>query len=203
MPIWDTQTGKPALNLVTEPGAGFEAGGAAWSSDGRYLALVLGGTIKKVQFSRVQVWDMQTRQPVFQHSLQGNNYFASVTWQPGTNHLAVAADLQTGSAIQLWNIVTGKLLTSSPTSPGFMPGSLSWSPDGQDIVYGSYMGGRDSSLVVLNVTTGQRLYTFHPGSGAVSYVNGNWSPDGKYIASLEVRLPETMGQTVVLQVWIA
>lgn len=203
--VWNTRTGKPAYTLATEPGA--EVGkeeGAAWSSDGHYLAVTMVGILNnssQLPLSQVKVWNMQTRHLAFHQSLQ-NGSFAGVGWQPGTDNLAATMNLQKTAVLKLWNVLTGHLLTSYSGSAPIL-GPLSWSPDGHSIVYGTNEESFTASLVVLNAMTGQHLYTYRaPDSWLLLYLAGNWSPNGKYIASLETG-SKGMSTTSAIQIWTA
>ena len=207
--VWSPQTGKLAFTLATKPD--YFMGAVSWSPDGQYIAV---NTAKWNASTReIDVWSMKTHQVMFQQS--GN--LEGLSWQPGTDNLA-AAIVTPGSnsslpgtptptygmtVLKIWNVTTKQLLKSFPGVEG-----ISWSPDGQEFVY-SNVGGAPSqaaSVTILDVNSGQKVYTFQVSDPAAQMVNmgAAWSPGGRYIVSAEsIQSPPAGEQSYVVKVWEA
>jgi len=224
--VWNTQTCDLAYTLATEPGFKM-GGGVSWSSDGQYVAANMGKW--NGQYSQVSVWNLQTRQVVFQQSVDSNQGFESCSWQPGTDNFAatliVVGSDSSGSGtptpagtptptptpnslvLKIWDVKTGQLLKSYP---GTFPGidELSWSPDGQQAVYSVDNFTTTASMIIMDINSGQQIYTYQVSDPTAQRVHlaGTWSPDGKYIAGVENVYPtlQVLGQTThIVKVWTA
>jgi WD40 repeat protein len=204
--VWNPQTGKLAFTLTTQPD--YFMGEVSWSPDGQYIAVKMAKWDATFQ---IVVWNVQTRQVVFQQS--GN--FEGLSWQPGTDNLATATILpgsnsslpgtpMNGSSIlNIWNVKTGQLLKSFPGV-----GGISWSPDGHEFVYANNSGAPSSkaSITILNVNTGQKVYVYQVSgnAGQAIRLDAVWSPDSKYIASVESIESSTFDkQSYRVKVWMA
>jgi WD40 repeat protein len=80
------------------------------------------------------------------------------------------------SSIKLWDVATGKEITSLKGHSGWVT-SVSFSPDGKTLASGSY----DKTIKLWNLATYQEITTFKGHSGFVYSVS--FSPDGKTLAS--------------------
>lgn len=218
--VWDAQTGDLAYTLATVPGLKMGSG-VSWSPDGQYIAANMGKW--GGEYCQVSVWNVQSRQMVFQQSVNSNQNFSISGWQPGTDNFAAGQIVpgsnssQSGSSgsgaptptpmpnswvMKLWNVKTGQLLKSYPGITYF-----SWSPDGQQAVYNA---SNFTSMVILDINSGQKVYTYHV-SDPGAQLSGTWSPNGKYIASIENMIELTNGQRAylanqgayIVKVWIA
>lgn len=201
--VWDSQTGHRAYTLATQPGWGF--GAIAWSSDGQYIAASSWKWAGNIE--QLDVWSATTHQIVFQQS--GNQLYDSVSWQPGSDNLASALltnNAAESAGLHIWNVTTRQLLKTIPGVDG-----VSWSPDGTAFVY-SDLGGSatKASVTILDVTSGQKVYTFHSSAPAaqVDSLGAVWSPTGTYIVSVEnIQSATTTApygqQAYVVKVWLA
>ena len=204
--ICNPQTGQLAFTLATKPD--FFMGEVSWSLDGQFIAVKMA---KWDETFKIVVWNVQTRQVVFQQS--GN--FEGLSWQPGTDNLATATILpgsnsslpgapSYGSAIlKIWNVKTGRLLKSFAGVDG-----ISWSPDGNEFVYANYVGAPSvkASITILNINTGQTVYVYQVSgnTGQAISLDAAWSPDGRYILSVEsITLSPNGKQSYRVKVWMA
>jgi len=188
--IWDSSTGKSSTSLTTEPG--WSISDISWSPDGAEIAASMSSAGNFSQ-SQVQVWNVQTRQVVFQQAL--NQYIIGSTWQPGSHNLAVSL-LPDGSynaaVLQIWNVQTKQRIK---TFSGIAANTMAWSPDGKEIAYDNAVGGGNTAgVTILDVNTGQKVYTYSVSAKANQMVNISipaWSPDGKYIVTSESTVSNT------------
>jgi WD40 repeat protein len=215
--IWYPQTGQLAVTLAKEAGAGFDA--VSWSPDGQYIAAnkwIWTGTSYQVD-----VWSVKTHQIVFQQS--GNQEFSGLSWQPGSHNLASALLIPGSNSslpgpptyptavLKIWNVTTKQLIKSFPGV-----NSISWSPNGKEFAYNDMVGGgATSSVTILDVNSGQKVYTYHVSASSkgqsVDLSTPSWSPDGKYIVTIEFRQTPPFQQSspvptqqpsAVVQVWV-
>lgn len=199
--VWNPQTGKLAYTLATVPG--YAMGNIAWSPDGAYIAVMVNG--------QLSVWNVATRQVVFQQPGDQYQEGQDITWQPGTDNLALSLGAVGGNKqeMDIWNIPTKQVIKSIPG----VSGVVSWSPDGQEFVYNSYKGGSASkaSLTIFDLTSGKAVYTYQvsePTATDVGFLIPAWSPTGAYIATGEniaSLAPGGQGTmfTYMLKVWVA
>jgi serine/threonine protein kinase len=178
-------TGNRTLTaLITYTSSG-DIWTAAWSPDGKYIALSGNDPI-------IHVWDPKTGKDVFTYTGHtGKRQGAAVValaWSPTGDRIvsvSTTTDINGNRPdIQVWNVKSRKLITSyAGHNPelGYenIVGSVSWSPDGTRIISA---GVYDGTTQLWNAQTGVTIYTYrgqapHPVWKAV------WSPNGKFIAS--------------------
>ncbi|EFH83063.1 WD40 repeat domain-containing protein [Ktedonobacter racemifer] len=209
--IWNPFTGKSSTSLTTEPG--WSISDISWSPDGAEIAASMSNSGNLPQ-SQVQVWNVQTRQVVFQQSM--NQYVIGSIWQPGSHNLAFSL-LPDGSynaaVLQIWNVQTKQRIK---TFAGIAANTMAWSSDGKEIAYDNRVGGgHTAGVTILDSNTGQKVYTYSVSAKANQSVNISvpaWSPDGKYIVTSESTVSNTPSKSPsglptqpssVVKVWIA
>lgn len=148
----------------------------AFSSDGQYLAVTYPNN------SRVVVWNVATKAVAFeQNSFQGT----SLTWQPGTHHLAEAVAFP--AAVQLWDIPSHKLLKTYPGITDF-----AWSPDGKELatwvdplmaLQTQATKQQAHKIAIIDTSSGSQVAVYTSPNSIIDAVV--WSPNGRYIASAE------------------
>jgi WD40 repeat protein len=194
--LLDPLTGAVKATLLSSYG---QEGGLSFSSDGQYLAAS--------NDEQVVVWRVASRSIVFQ---KNPGQSTSIAWQPGTHNLSVL--LLYPDNLQLWDIDAQKV---AKTYPGV--GVFAWSLDGKEIavVHASLpMGGplphtttpspTSGKVVILDAASGASVATYT--SQEPSIVALAWSPDGRYIASIEghaVRTSTGGSMSTLIRVWVA
>jgi WD40 repeat protein len=188
--VWDTATGKVVRDLQGPRTYGESR--LAFSADGRLLAECGGrdGTLP--------VWDLTTGRelrglstgPALLRFGRGNMAFS-----PDGRFLAAAVpqlDRNTGvivSALQLWDVATGKQRWSLPTDQGQFP-VLAFSPDGKVLAAGSPQG-----IVLRETARGEEQRHLN----AEAVLTGlAFAPDGRTLAGAA---PNHVGGTYSVVVW--
>jgi len=123
--IWDVQTGLTIGEPLYRGSAGGWVYSVAWSPNGSLLASGL-------RYS-IHLWDMQTRQTIF--NLQGHTgNIYSVMFSPDGSKLVSASGDWT---IRLWDTQTGQCIGKPLQGHNNIIWSVAFSPDGQLIASGS------------------------------------------------------------------
>ena len=168
--LWNVSSGKLIRTLKhSEPVID-----VVFSPDGQILASGLD------QGSNIRLWNWRTgeiiRIPEDPNSFKmGFDNFKSqpIALSPdGQNFFARSSS---GSASQLWNVSTGKLIRRFDAKSSI--NDVAISPDGKILATGI----RDNAIKLWNVSTGQLIHTLTGHAGEVHSVA--FSPDGKTLAS--------------------
>lgn len=163
----------------------------AWSPDGRYIAVggpdsnsasiyILDATTGQI-ISTGYIGSVTPQTSVAHNgALQvtsggGGTVLYALVWAPDSRRIAVAVD---NGPIRLLNAMTGADLGTPGSWAGVnaSANTVSWSSDGQYIVYG--MG---SQLMLWNITNGQ-LQVHVPARANETIISVAWSPDNQNIA---------------------
>jgi Tol biopolymer transport system component len=193
--------GPSANGIAAEP--------AAWSPDGRQLALLeaaRGGIeLAVVDAATGAVRDVhEFRNYVVRSSIQGNtavvggvytNDVSSPSWSPDGTAIVVASDQpdaqQNGPPrrFHLWlvSVPSGTTTELSPDAPGTDP---SWSPDGRTIAFVGYQQDSPGPIELYDLATGTVTPLLSPGPSATSPgpvqacvgCRLAWSPDSSQLA---------------------
>lgn len=192
--LLDPLTGAVKATLLSSYG---QIGELGFSSDGQYLAAS--------NDEQVVVWRVASRSIVFQ---KNPGQSTSIAWQPGTHNLSVL--LLYPDNLQLWDIDAQKV---TKTYPGV--GVFAWSLDGKEIAVraSSLMGAlthtatsspTSGKVVILDAASGASVATYT--SQEPSIIALAWSPDGRYIASIEGHAVSTStggSISTLIRVWVA
>jgi WD40 repeat protein len=89
-------------------------------------------------------------------------------------------------------VATGQLIRAYQTVSS---GQVAWSPDAG---YLAYVEATSNLIGIIDVQSGQLVFTYRGHSAQVDVCQLAWSPNGKYIVS-----GECQGQTTVVRVWTA
>jgi WD40 repeat protein len=178
--IWDATTGKTLLNhRVTEELGGDEPAAVKWSPDGARIASVVGST--------VAVWNATSGQTDWQQ--QGSSYTVTVAWSPDSRRLVSDWGDHT---LEVWDARTGSPLLTYHGHSGEVD-AVAWSPDGKTIA----SAGEDDGLVqVWDAATGKTRLSYrgqyvrrpigrHGLGKPFPITSVSWSPDGRYLASVQ------------------
>jgi WD40 repeat protein len=166
--VWDAETGNAVRTL--EDG---DAGGVAWSTDGKLLAATATG-----RRALLKLWDTTTDKVV--RTLDDSGLDAPtgvpVAFSPDGKHVGGAAR---DGEVKIWETATGKvehtLAGSDARSVDLSP--VAFSPDSKMIAAGSL-----GSLMVWDVATAKKLLVIN-GAHANGVVSIAFSPDGKRLVS--------------------
>ncbi|HCP74933.1 MAG TPA: hypothetical protein DIU08_09845, partial [Ktedonobacter sp.] len=93
-----------------------------------------------------------------------------------SNHALLVAAEGTDRTVQVWNVLTGKRILTTPPLQR-IASVATWSPDGRHVAF----DGGDNTVQVWNIVTGKWLLTYTGHTGRVTALS--WSPDGTEIAS--------------------
>lgn len=158
--VWDAASGNE-LNASVNKDTMWQA---AWSPDGRYMAV-------GQHDGAVEVWNTESMQVI--QKLKGSaSYVDNLSWSPDSKRIAVGDDK---GRLRVWNVESGDALYSELIHSNRID-DLAWSPDGRMIA----AGGWDNMIRVVDAATAKQLFAIQD----TSYVNAvSWSPDGKFLAS--------------------
>lgn len=193
--VFDVQNFSLAYTLHP-PSQDYDVYALAWSPDGKYLAG--GGSTVALTSSSTVVWswDVSTRQMVFRHG-GGSDFGPGLAFQPGGGHnlifIGPSKDIEP-TALGLWDVATGQLIRAYQT---VSKGQVAWSPDAR---YLAYVEATSNLIGIMDVQSGQLVFTYQGHSAQASVCQLAWSPNGKYIVS-----GECQGQTntMAARVWTA
>ena len=141
--------------------------------------------------------------------LGGAPNLGGIAWSPDGKVIASTFSSATSAGlVQVWDPQTGQI---AYTQAGWGFGAIAWLPDGQEFVYSDRgVPGTKASVTILNVTSGQKVYTFQSSepTAQVDSIGGLWSPTGTYIVSVEnIQAATTTAsipqQSYVVKVWVA
>ncbi len=188
--VWDANTGAVHKMLtgfgpLTQNGQITKVG---WSPRGSLLAIQRDDPNNHLN-TETQLWDTTTWQLVKE--------FANTTemdWSPdGTRLALVDARENHGKDIRLVDVQTGHTVKQfAEVSSGEIDGEVHWSPDGTRLT----LEGGDASPISISIwsaTSGTLLYSF---PDEFSTGNAAWSPDSKYLSSVE---PDPVGGSSVVE----
>lgn len=161
--VWEATTGKILHTLELLRGDYYQA---AWSPDGRWLAINNANTKSTALW-----WDTSTWQPV---ELGTECVCHCLAWSPDSSRLATYSH----SGVRVWDVRTRQRLYHQTTAE--VQFAIDWSPDGRLLA----LGTRNGSIVFLRATDGKTVFTASGHKGLVTRVR--WSPDGRRIATSSV-----------------
>ncbi len=181
--VWNAATEVCTLRTLT-PG---RVDVVAWSPDGRCIASEsFRGDDGQNLLYAMQVWDVQTGEEVFTHSLrvsgEGLPVFAlqrrgtvSFRWLSDSRRIAV---VRLDGIMEVWDIATGRQLSTRHYRGGTDTGhAVFWSPDGKRVA--AIM--LDQSVEVWDASAGNVLCAYRGHTGQVRHLA--WSPDSQSLAS--------------------
>ncbi|GHO56787.1 WD40 repeat domain-containing protein [Ktedonobacter robiniae] len=188
--VVNTQTAT--LDYTLKWDGGYNGEGLAWSSDSQYLATTVfntqGGDPTSSNF--IWAWKLSSRALVFKQNGGGNP--GSLAFQPKTHNLAFNKYAMNAPVlIQVWNVETNKTVTSYPGA-----NLVTWSPDGQQVAYnGSTQLGKnsyESNITIVAANSGKVVHVYKEGAVQISQLF--WSPNGKYMLAIEMKIITSKGQ---------
>jgi WD40 repeat protein/serine/threonine protein kinase len=177
--IWDSQTGKKALQIKSKG----NVGSPVMSPDGRRVASIVhakkGKTIPTDQESKVLVWDAVTGEEILSLDCP-KGYSGAVVFSPNNKLLAAEVGGFASSDIQIWDTQSGKELVKikAPQRPGSP--KLIFSPDGKMIAGCGY----GLVISVWDTETGKLRRTLRGHSQVVE--SAAFSADGRQLISASI-----------------
>jgi WD40 repeat protein/serine/threonine protein kinase len=158
--VWEVATGRELLTLG-QTGAG---GPAAWSPDGKWMAIAYGPAIK--------VW--KTAGGGEPRTLEGHTEnVVSLSWSSDGKRLATGSD--DGTAM-VWDAGSGQRLLTYKGLANRVD-RVCWSPDGQRLATGTY----DGLVKVCEAANGRELLSLRGQASRLATVC--WSPDSQSLAT--------------------
>lgn len=148
-------------------------GVAAWSPDNSRLALAnLDNSVNIYLFGQ-----SQSGQPwkIFNGSY---DVVADMAWSPDSKYIATVGQYE---ALRVIDAMYGSIVFTGDTTVFSDTRSVSWSPDSKHIVTSGNVAFSSSPMQVWDVAQHKPLFSF----GTTTPHLIAWSPDGKYIASLD------------------
>jgi WD40 repeat protein len=148
--VWNLPSGQELLALPPDTG---QAGGLAFSPDGKHLACGIEKT--------VEVWDVSAGRKVL--SLQGHrNWITGLAYSPDGGRLASSSH---DGTVRTWDTATGEQVLTL-TRPKETLSGVAYSPDGERLA----VGGWGRMVQVWNAATGEEIFTLKGHRGPVSGV---------------------------------
>jgi WD40 repeat protein/serine/threonine protein kinase len=156
--LWDPDSGAETQTLRTEQ----VAWNVAFSPDGKLLA---------AGHSRVNLWDLQTRQLLWKPS---GPWHWGLAFAPDGQHFATA---NSSGTVTIRETGTGNVLHKLVGH--FWPRTVAYSPDGKLLA----SAGDDRTLRIWDVASGQTIHRLEGHTGSVRSLA--FSADGKHLASTD------------------
>jgi len=185
--VWDAVSGK--WQATFGPTEFAEGAGPiyAYSPDGKTIASMFNyGNSGKVQF-----WDPKTLSLLSTLDLNGYDLW-SVQYSPDGKRFAVCGEPINvfKNTVQIWDVASGKLVTTITTSATSPIVSMAFSADGAMMATGGQYGGWNGIVEVWNVATGAKISTLPTDVGKVLGVA--FAPNGKQLAVAGQHLPQAI-----------
>ena len=165
-PLSRHPTAIPTSNISTYRVADGSAYRVTWSPDGTDIAFTNAVGL-------VYIWDTVTGHTI---STYRGNFLKVLSLVWSSNHALLVAAEGTDRTVQVWNVLTGKRILTTPPLQR-IASVATWSPDGRHVAF----DGGDNTVQVWNIVTGKWLLTYTGHTGRVTALS--WSPDGTEIAS--------------------
>jgi len=162
--VIDLATGKTVMTVL-------KGTGAAFSRDGRYLAVVSTRDMKL----GIELWDASLGVRVRRFDNTVGQRFCLPAFSPNGKLLVAGSTYGSKSSMPIWNILTGKIVNKLPVASRYVAG-VAFSPDGKRVA----VADRVSSLRVVDVESGKALSGIS--SGLTRIYSVAFSPDGRFLA---------------------
>ena len=121
----------------------------------------------------VQIWDVATSNPTkaFRHESD----MKSIAWHPdGSRFAAICGD----DRLRIWEIATGKIVSTIDGVKGYLRSSLRFSPDGTMLAWKV----ENAHWCVLNIENEKVIWSYQGERNSDSVETFAWSPDSRLIA---------------------
>ena len=192
--VWDVASGEKIASLSApedELGA-HQFLTMDWSPDGSFVTaadLRLGPQQQAEQ--AVYVWDVETTEIVATLQTDDNCMQGWPRWSPDGSRIAtgcIFVQAGTNTPARIWDAADGEELMRLESEYGFTY-RANWSPDGTRLLTTHGNG----VAIIWDVAAAEPIFTF---TGHQGVVDGEWSPDGRLIAS-------TDGAEQIAKIWVA
>ncbi len=159
---------KSNISLSSDKTREYPNNWVPWSPDGKYLA------ISQVEENILIVVNTKNGKTIFSKNYTNNERIWDVKYSPNGKYLATVVNTIDIMDTKTWEIVFS-------TKGNFL---LSWSPDGNYLVYYKYDFENDThSLIIVSTKNWEALEEIPV--GRLPEADISWSPDGRYIAYFE------------------
>lgn len=196
--IWNANNGSQVKSLTDFHGRILDL---HWSPDNDWLATTVYTAMDSTISPEVKLWDTKTWQVKKQYA-----NVARLDWSPNGKQLALV-DAQNGNGkdVRIVDALSGQTTKQFTQVGEGMVMAVHWSPDGSRIAVET----QDSTDFKMTITlwsaqSGKLLYTF-PSQHSIYDVA--WSPDSKYLSSLEsIYAKDKDGNTINkanILIWVA
>ena len=185
---WDVLTRSPWLTKFGEVGSTSAVASVAYSPDGRHLAVGFTNPADPASDQSVRVLDTATGELTL--TLRGAG--GSVAYSSDGTLASVQKGGPDKDAVQMWTCFDPLCLTLEVRQPGYIPNSVTYSPDGthlavalnavvSDPVVSAVSDQNYGGLTIWNTATGK--VTRNLGFGQHFVYSVTYSPTGSYLAS--------------------
>ena len=199
--VLDASTGRVIVSFTGKDPGDFVSQ-SVWSSNGtQVLSEVIQFPTKTSSIVSVQIWNAATGAFIrtaltfnTDIQLQGVSEYAYTS--PISSNGKYNAIQKSNNAIEIWNIETGKMVSSIPFNQSGVS-AMAWSPGGASLA----LGLPNASVVqIWSTATGQLSSTFKDSDTWAKVIGAlAWSPNGKYLAESisDIHIWDVKGQKLV------
>jgi WD40 repeat protein len=198
--VLDASTGSVLASFHTDRSSNFAQ--AVWvSNETRIISTDVKVLSHTTQSVKVRVWDASTGALIRTAFTFADGVLIGSAWiSPNGQYLALQ---KSDHRLEFWNISTGKLVSTTPSSVAGNAQSIAWSPDGASLAIGlpnANWPSAPSEVQIWSTATGQLAASFQDSDTFEGNIGGlAWAPNGKYLAesSAEIHIWDVAAKQLV------